>query len=151
MRNCWLKDTSTDDVNPLHRSVISPTFSDLKSSRHLTRKNEVNLHQLRSGKCRLLGKFRARLKLVGTESCRGCGLYDETVNHIFWECAATEGLRRSMRITDSKILNTDFELALQFFECVLALLNGSSSNLTSVETRLENAILADAVSVRARR
>ena len=54
-----------------------------------------------------------------------------------------------MRITDSKILSTDFELALQF--CVLALLNGSSSNLTSVETRLENAILAGAVSVRARR
>ena len=79
------------------------------------------------------------------------GLYDETVNHIFGECAATEGRRRSMRITDSKILDADFELAFQFFECVLALLNESSSNLTSVETRLENAILAGAVSIRARR
>ena len=56
-----------------------------------------------------------------------------------------------MRITDSKILDADFELAFQFFECVLALLNESSSNLTSVETRLENAILAGAVSIRARR
>ena len=69
-------------------------------------------------------------------------------------CAASEGPQKSkysMRITDSKILYIDSELAFQFFEYVYALLNGSSSNLTSVETLLESAILAGAVFVRARR
>lgn len=51
-----------------------------------------------------------------------------------------------MRIADSKILNTDFELALHFLDCVLALLKGISPHLTSVETSLENVILAGAVS-----
>ena len=147
MRNCWLKDTSTS-----HRSVISSTFSDLKSLRHSPRESEVILHQLWSGECGLLGRVRARLKLFGSESCRVV------------DCMTRLSIIYLGNVLPRKVYGKVWGLRTPTYSTLHwlwagppilwmcpGILNGSSSNLTSVETWLENAILAGAVSVRSRR
>ena len=48
------------------QSLISKKHTNLKEPSKLIRRYEVLLHQLKVGECRLVGKFRERIALVGS-------------------------------------------------------------------------------------
>jgi hypothetical protein len=82
----------------------------------LAREDAVVLAQLRTGQCRMMGPFRAKVQRLDP-TCRWCRDAVETVDHLFNECAG-EGikeLKESLKVKDATILYRDPEQALLFF------------------------------------
>ena len=63
-----------------------------------SRSDVVSMGRLRSGHSLELGAYRTRIGMSVDASCRRCGLYDETVEHV-WQCDAGEGKRRVLGLS----------------------------------------------------
>ena len=149
IRDLWL---NTHDEGS-HRSIISKKATNLRRSAEMSRGNEVLLHQLRTGECRLAGKFRKRMALPGSEICRWCLREEETINHMFSACIGLVKLRRELSIMDSTILCADGERILIFFHSALEELHAGSGETLEEKARyeeIEDAIIAGAITVRRR-
>uniref|UniRef100_A0A1I8J844 PWWP domain-containing protein n=2 Tax=Macrostomum lignano TaxID=282301 RepID=A0A1I8J844_9PLAT len=57
------------------------------------REDEVSYRRMRTGHSIELAAYRRRIGLQEEGRCRGCGMEDETMEHI-WDCPATDGRRR---------------------------------------------------------
>ena len=96
-------------------------YTDLKASSLFPRSDETLLAQLRTGHCRLVGKFRKHvLKTDGV--CRWCRTYEESVAHLFNDCCQIDvmTLRKTYHIS-CKSLQKAPEAALKFFKNALLL------------------------------
>ena len=136
-----------------HRALISKKYTNLKESAKLIRRDEVLLHQLRVGECRLAGKFRKRIALVGSDLCRWCRREEETICHLFTDCKSLAKLRRTYDVLNPTILCSDGVKGLLFFQSALQLLQNNDDEHMEELVRneeLENAITAGAVTVRRR-
>ena len=150
LRDAWL---ATDDEGS-HRSFISKKPTNLHKSADMARTDEVLMHQLRTGECRLAGKFRKRIALPGSEICRWCLREEETVNHMFSTCKGLAALRRERAIEDQTILCSDGEKSLYFFRSALEQIiasNGEDQDELARFEEIEDAIITGAVTVRRRR
>ena len=136
-----------------HRALISEKYTNLKESAKLIRRDEVLLLQLRVEECRLAGKFRKRIALVGSDLCRWCRREEETICHLFTNCKSLAKLRRTHDVLNPTILCSDGVKGLLFFQSALQLLQNNDDEHMEELVRneeLENAITAGAVTVRRR-
>ena len=75
--------------NPIRREVYSGKRGSIEG---LDRNERKLLRQLRSGHCRILRAYEARIS-GGDATCLRCGDADETLEHFIRECPATEARR----------------------------------------------------------
>ena len=118
------------DVDNNRGRIAGAAFSDIKTSSMYSRKKEITLAQLRTGECRLIGKFRKRVGIPNSDKCRWCRSYEqETVEHLFGTCtnASVVKLREEFQISRADILFKHPDTAYDFFE--------SASKLILVDTR----------------
>ena len=147
LKNSWI---ATHDEGA-HRSFISKKPTNLRRTKALGRLDEVLLHQLRTGECRLAGKFRKRIALTDSESCRWCLREEETIIHMFSTCKGLAKLRREQDIKDQMVLSLNEIKSLFFFRSALDLLEASNGEHLEELRRsedIEDAIAAGAVTVR---
>ena len=90
--------------------------SDLKLSATYSRADEVLLHQLRSGECKLMGRHEFMIKKRISPSCRWCQLVDETVIHVFSDCLSPNivQLKLELNFQDVTVLHKAPLLGLKF-------------------------------------
>ena len=99
-----------------HRALITKKYKNLKESVKIIRSDEILLHQLRVGQCRLAGKFRNRIALVGSDLYRWCRREEETIwCHLFSDCKSLAKLRRKYGVLNLTVLCSDRVKGLLFF------------------------------------
>ena len=114
----------TLDVEKPRFQASGNAYTDLKRSGTFLRGQEILLAQLRTGECRLMGKWRSRLG-IGDSRCRWCNEEEETVAHVYTNCSnlCIFLLRMELKVEDVKILHSKPEIGFTFYERALSILN----------------------------
>ena len=118
------KELESFDLDTYRGRICGSDCTDLRKSSLLSREDETLLHQLRTGECKWMGKFRNRLKIGDSTLCRWCGAVDETVEHVFNNCESVKviDIKNKLRVINAKVLHIDPPLGLLFFRDVIGLL-----------------------------
>ena len=112
------------NVNTHRYHICGSDSTDLRKSNFLSREDETLLSQLRTGECRLMGKFRSRLKITNCSLCRWCKTVDETVEHVFNSCESVDvtNIKNKLQIHNARVRHTDPPLGFLFFWDAIGLL-----------------------------
>jgi hypothetical protein len=110
IRNNWLAGIVAK--RPLNSHPF-PKQADIRVISRLERADATLILQLRTGTCSEVGQFYHIVRGDTDGKCRWCGVFDESVVHLFSECRSVRNLRREFGVMDIKLLGSSNEAELR--------------------------------------